>query len=162
GARCDLVQRCQRHLRGRRLHGLQKAWCHGGLDRIAAPRLPGPGRVWGVRLVALIEWRKAVGHIADRQAAATAPAPHDALPEGGSFARSPTAIFRAPRSGLVKLLLVVPELLPRDGAGMGVEQDDRSLVTRDLTRAACDPRRFPRPHLRARHGPTVDIGPGIE
>src|SRR5262249_51343454 len=142
GTRFDLVQRRKRYFEMRRLDSLQKALGDRGIDRIAPHRLTGWGGVVGMRLVALVERRDIVMQVTDRHPAPAPAAQHEALQHRGSFTHGATAVFRTPGPVIVQLLLVVPELLPCDVAGMRVTQDDRPVLTLDLPRAPFDAWRF--------------------
>src|SRR6266700_2269601 len=112
-------------------------------------------------LGAVVARAGAIREVANGHATSAPTAQDDALEQGGALAHGPTSLLGAEGAIIVQPLLDAEELLPGDVAGMGVAQDDRPRLWRDLAGATLQARRLPGPHLGARSGATVDVGPGV-
>ena len=86
-------------------------------------------------LGAVVAGTGAIREVADGHAAPAPPAQDDPLEQGGALAHGPTSVLRAEGAIIVQPLLVAEELLPGDVAGVGVAQDDRPGLRRDLAGA---------------------------
>src|SRR6266700_436811 len=87
-------------------------------------------------LGAVVAGASASREVADGHAAPAPPAEDDALEQSSALTDRPTPVLRAEGAVIVQALLGAEELLPGDVAGMGVAQDDRPRLRRNLAGAA--------------------------